>query len=202
MAACLAGSLPVCVQGKRPRCVPSPSLQIQTLAAERVLRAQVCNLMTERERAGVRVEDSTVQGKMGAKPKARGKVWSLVEWLTSLKDGFLQGLSFLVGNLQELLIEIINECLNTLPTLSISFFYLVILAADIHWSLFTETLVVDLHPAFKECVLNHFSRVRLFSTSWTVAHQTPLSMGFSRQEYWSGLPCPPTGDLLDPGIEP
>ena len=39
-------------------------------------------------------------------------------------------------------------------------------------------------------------------TPWTVAHQTPLSMGFSRQEYWSGLPCPPPGALPDPGIEP
>ena len=40
------------------------------------------------------------------------------------------------------------------------------------------------------------------ATAWTVAHQVPLSMGFSRQEYWSGLPCPPPGDLPDPGIEP
>ena len=46
------------------------------------------------------------------------------------------------------------------------------------------------------------SRVQLFVTLWTVAHQAPLSMGFSRQEYWSGLPCPPTGDLPNPGIEP
>ena len=37
---------------------------------------------------------------------------------------------------------------------------------------------------------------------WTVAHQVPLSMGFSRQEYWSGLPCPPLGDLPDPGTKP
>ena len=37
---------------------------------------------------------------------------------------------------------------------------------------------------------------------WTVAHQAPLFMGFSRQEYWSGLPCPPPEDLPDPGIEP
>ena len=44
------------------------------------------------------------------------------------------------------------------------------------------------------------SRVRLFATSWTVAHQAPLSMGFSRQEYWSGLPFPSPGDLPDPGI--
>ena len=39
-------------------------------------------------------------------------------------------------------------------------------------------------------------------TPWTVAHQAPLSMGFSRQEHWSGLPCPPPGDLPNPGIEP
>ena len=39
-------------------------------------------------------------------------------------------------------------------------------------------------------MLSHFSRVRLFVTLWTVAHQAPLSMGFSREEYWSGLPCP------------
>ena len=41
----------------------------------------------------------------------------------------------------------------------------------------------------------------LFATPWTVAHQAPLSMGFSRQKYWSGLPCPPPGDLPDLGIE-
>ena len=52
------------------------------------------------------------------------------------------------------------------------------------------------------CVLSHFSRVQLFATLWTVDHQAPLSMGFSRQEYWSGLSCPPARDLLDPGIEP
>ena len=46
------------------------------------------------------------------------------------------------------------------------------------------------------------SRVRLFATPWTIAHQTPLSMGFSRQEYWSGLPFPSPGDLPNPGIEP
>ena len=46
------------------------------------------------------------------------------------------------------------------------------------------------------------SRVRLFATTWTVARQVPLFMGFPRQEYWSGLPCPPPGDLPDPGIKP
>ena len=45
-------------------------------------------------------------------------------------------------------------------------------------------------------------RVRLFATPWTVAYQAFLSMGFSRQEYWSGLPFPSPGNLPDPGIEP
>ena len=56
-------------------------------------------------------------------------------------------------------------------------------------------------PAVHVCILSHFSCVRLFATPWTVTHQAPLSMGFSRQEYWSGLPCPPPGDLPDPGIK-
>ena len=49
---------------------------------------------------------------------------------------------------------------------------------------------------------SHFSPIRLFATPWTIACQAPPSMGFCRQEYWSGLPCPPPGDLPDPGIEP
>ena len=51
-------------------------------------------------------------------------------------------------------------------------------------------------------MLIHFSCVWLFVTLWTVACQAPLSMGFSRREYWSGLPCPPPEDLPNPGIEP
>ena len=51
------------------------------------------------------------------------------------------------------------------------------------------------------CV-SRFSRVQLWATLWTVAFQAPLSMGFSRQEHWSGLPRPPPGDLPDPGTEP
>ena len=46
------------------------------------------------------------------------------------------------------------------------------------------------------------SRVQLFATPWTVAHQAPPSMGFSRQEYWSGWPLPSPADLPKPGIEP
>ena len=47
-----------------------------------------------------------------------------------------------------------------------------------------------------------FSHVRLFATPWTVAHEAPPFMGFSRQEYWSGLPFPSPGDLPNPGIKP
>ena len=49
--------------------------------------------------------------------------------------------------------------------------------------------------------MKSLSRVRLFAALWTVAYQAPLSMEFSRQEYWSGLPFPSPGDLPDPGIE-
>ena len=54
----------------------------------------------------------------------------------------------------------------------------------------------------KKVEVKPFSRVRLFETPWTVAYHVPLSMGFSRQEHWSGLPFPTPGDLADPGIEP
>ena len=52
-----------------------------------------------------------------------------------------------------------------------------------------------------ESILNHFSHVQLFVTPWTTARQAPLSIEFSRQVYWSGLPFPFPGDLSDPGIK-
>ena len=57
-------------------------------------------------------------------------------------------------------------------------------------------------PFWCACVLSHFSRIRLCVTLWTVARQVPLSMGLSRQEYWSRSLCPPPGDLPNPGIKP
>ena len=51
-------------------------------------------------------------------------------------------------------------------------------------------------------VVKSLSRVQIFVTPWTVAHQFPLFMGFPRQEYWSGLPFPSPGDLPNPGIRP
>ena len=55
--------------------------------------------------------------------------------------------------------------------------------------------------AVHACKLSCFNCVQLFATLWTVAHKAPPSMGFSRKEYWSGLPCPPPGDLTNSGIE-
>ena len=51
-------------------------------------------------------------------------------------------------------------------------------------------------------LLSRFSRVRVFATPWTVACQSPLSLGFYRQKYWAGLPCPAPGDLPNPRIKP
>ena len=51
------------------------------------------------------------------------------------------------------------------------------------------------------CVCESLSHAQLYVTPWTVAHQAPLFMGFFKQEYWSGLPCPPPGDPPDSEIE-
>ena len=65
-------------------------------------------------------------------------------------------------------------------------------------SLLAEPIVKHL----TQWMLGRFSRVRLFVTPWTIAYKAPPSMGFSRQEYWSGLPFPSPEDLSHPGIEP
>ena len=65
---------------------------------------------------------------------------------------------------------------------------------------FSSCLLCISFTAVWACVLSR--QVRLLVTLWTIAHQAPLSMGFSRQEYWSGLPCPPPGDLPNLGIQP
>ena len=54
----------------------------------------------------------------------------------------------------------------------------------------------------KKVKVKSLSHVQLFATPWTIAYQAPPSMGFSKQECWSGLPFPSPGDILDPGIEP
>ena len=73
--------------------------------------------------------------------------------------------------------------------------------------LFTFTWAHD--SAFSKQIINYYMCMcakllqlcQLFVTLWAIAHQTPLFLGFSRQEYWSGLPCPPSGHLPDPGIK-
>ena len=62
--------------------------------------------------------------------------------------------------------------------------------------------LVPLISRFLKVKVKSLSRVRLFVTPWTVAYQAPPSMGFSRQEYWSGVPLPSPGYLPDPGMEP
>ena len=62
--------------------------------------------------------------------------------------------------------------------------------------------VVDVSGGESTVKVKSLSHVRLFATPWTVAYQASQSMGFSRQEYWSGLPFPSAGDLPDLGIEP
>ena len=84
-----------------------------------------------------------------------------------------------------------------------------------HFKFFRHLFFWCLLPCFKKslcrffffywyiaCMLSCFSHVQLFVNIWTVARQAPLPMGFSRQEYWSGLSCLPPGDLPDPGIKP
>ena len=66
----------------------------------------------------------------------------------------------------------------------------------------TELNWTELNIIYCVWVLSHFSYVWLCAALWTLACQVPLCMGFSRQEYWSGLLCPPPGDLPDPGTEP
>ena len=69
-------------------------------------------------------------------------------------------------------------------------------------SLSFNTILYDSQVLHSICMLSHFSHVWLFATPWTAARQAPLSMAYSRQEHWSGVPCRPPGGLPNPGITP
>ena len=96
------------------------------------------------------------------------------------------------------IIRITSPLLDKLP--------LVFISLKSHWKQIFEVFVFlcgkqSVCVCAHMCVLCCFSRVQLFATSWAVARQVPLSMGFSRQEYWSVWPCPPPGDSPDLDIE-
>ena len=76
-------------------------------------------------------------------------------------------------------------------------------STNFRWKFRYTVESMDTKPMNKVKVkVKSLSRVQLFATPWTVAYQAPPSMGFSGQEYWSGLPFPSPGDLPDPGIKP
>ena len=77
-----------------------------------------------------------------------------------------------------------------------------LLSLELADGLFTTSANWEAKEGFVNVNVKSLSRVRLVVTPWTVAYEAPQPMGFSRQEYWSGLPFPSPGDLPDPGIEP
>ena len=76
-------------------------------------------------------------------------------------------------------------------------------STNFRWKFRYTVESMDTKPMNKVKVkVKSLSRVQLFATPWTVAYQAPLSIGFSRQEYWNGLPFPSPEELSDPGIKP
>ena len=163
-------------------------------------------------------------------PLSSGSSWNFCAHLAFLTKCLLPSLAFLPGCHQDtfpcipksLVYEAVNACLsmvykrirkanNLFPgmwilTQSKSLVPLWISSSSpwlggVSASLSWETGIRHLHKQSVH-VLIHFGRVKLFATLWTIAYQALLSMGFSRQEYWSGWPCPPPGDLPNPGIKP
>ena len=86
----------------------------------------------------------------------------------------------------------------TISTIMNIYYSQIFLILKEHW----RYLCLHLHLKLHVCLLSHFSCIQLFVTPWTVARLAPLSVGFSRQEYCSGLPFPSPGDLPDSGMEP
>ena len=97
----------------------------------------------------------------------------------------------------------LNSLLVSFPNIFRAFFlYLLFLSFCLFFLEFSFTHIqLYMYVYTPVCVLSHFSHIQPFTTLWTVAHQAPLSMGFSRQECWSGLPCPAPEDLSNPGIK-
>ena len=102
------------------------------------------------------------------------------------------------------LISLLRRLCRAVPQLRIHFSLDLIsnLSLKFKTATFSFTGLVVFLPYSHVCMRSHFSPVRLFVTLWTIDGQAPLSMGFSKQEYWSGLSRPSPGDLPDPGIKP
>ena len=94
-----------------------------------------------------------------------------------------------------------NPPLGSVPELSGSDSQASLMPSWPLWLLLPFALSLECRERFSDTVVQTLSCVWLFGTPWMVARQTSLSMEFPRQEYWSGLPFPSPGDLLDPGIE-
>ena len=124
---------------------------------------------------------------LGIKPEPSVlKVWSLNHWTageTTIKKNFFK-------------LGLKSHAKSISPIQK----YFLASTVEVQFSLEFRTQAPIFHSLFSRG--HHFSHVQLHATLWTVACQAPLSMGFSRQEYWHGFPCPPPEDLPNPGIEP
>ena len=115
---------------------------------------------------------------------------------TGVHGGACQSPSFIIISLFGTISTTISKCINPLYSP-----FIIPTLFSLHCPHFQSSLwwSVEVYSAFFFPSLSH---VQLFATPWTVAYQAPPSMGFSRQEYWSGLLFPSPGDLPNPGIEP
>ena len=107
------------------------------------------------------------------------------------------------GGLQFMKLQRVEHCWGQthIGTLYIYAMYMCIYIYNVNIFIY-KSLHIQFYILHKFVCVYIKSHVWLFMTPWTVAYHTPPSMGFSRQEYWSGLPFPSPGDLPDPGIEP
>ena len=128
----------------------------------------------------------------------------ILQWLTYMSLFlFYTTFSFIMINIHmnEFQTELTSElCESNYTQIFFNSKYYGITRSAIGWIRGCGTMdrgIVDMERKWKS-----LSRVWLFATPWTVAHQAPISMEFSRHEYWSGLPFPSPGDLSDPGIKP
>ena len=131
------------------------------------------------------------------------KIKGLLSNISHVASGMLRGDTETPS--QGSLHALLGPCCPLLASSSSSFSFWSLQAWPSTWNtllLLPAYSLQTLSPPCLMCMLRCFSHFRLSATSWVLAHQAPLSMEFSRHEYWSGLPCPPPGDLPNPAIKP